>query len=200
MAYDEALEKRIRRFFGRKRTKHEAKRMMGGLCFMVKGKMCVGVEKKRLMARVGPDSYEDALTRKGCRPMNFTGPGASTGLSMSCSGSPLACTEAVTFRQPSWNTNAMTPQPLPRASNQRPIRTDRKLRCCGPWAGKRPTFTWVQQLPTRLGSICAPSIGTGSRSGLKSKSPRSVQSLSLCSFTISVYSRKMSSRPVRVAC
>ena len=73
MAYDEALEKRIREFFDRKRTKHEAKRMMGGLCFMVKGKICVGVEKSRLMARVGPDAYEDALTRKGCRPMDFTG-------------------------------------------------------------------------------------------------------------------------------
>src|SRR6266851_6750294 len=73
MAYDEALEKRIRRFFGRKRTKHEAKRMMGGLCFMVKGKMCVDVEKNRLMARIGPDAYEDALTRKGCRAMDFTG-------------------------------------------------------------------------------------------------------------------------------
>ena len=73
MAYDEALEKRIRRYFDRKRTRHEAKRMMGGLCFMVKGKMCVGVEKSRLMARIGPDAYEDALTRKGCRPMDFTG-------------------------------------------------------------------------------------------------------------------------------
>jgi hypothetical protein len=47
--------------------------MMGGLCFMVKGKMCVGVEKNRLMARIGPDAYDDALTRKGCRPMDFTG-------------------------------------------------------------------------------------------------------------------------------
>ena len=58
MAYDEALEKRIRRLFDRKRIKHERKRMMGGLCFMVKGKMCVGVEKSRLMARVGPDAYD----------------------------------------------------------------------------------------------------------------------------------------------
>ncbi len=73
MAYDELLEKRIRRFFDSKRMKHEAKRMMGGLCFMVKGKMCVGVEKSRLMARIGPEAYEDALTRKGCRPMDYTG-------------------------------------------------------------------------------------------------------------------------------
>src|SRR5712692_6310179 len=73
MAYDELLEPRVRLFFDENQIKHEAKRMMGGLCFMVKGKMCVGVEKNRLMARVGPDGYEDALTRKGCRPMNFTG-------------------------------------------------------------------------------------------------------------------------------
>src|SRR5882672_1067287 len=73
MAYDELLEQRIRGFFDAKRIKHEAKHMMGGLCFMVKGKMCVGVERNRLMARIGPDAYEDALKRKGCRPMDFTG-------------------------------------------------------------------------------------------------------------------------------
>ena len=73
MAYNELLERRIRRFFDAKRVKHEAKRMMGGLCFMVSAKMCVGVEKNRLMARIGPEAYEDALTRKGCRPMDFTG-------------------------------------------------------------------------------------------------------------------------------
>jgi len=73
MPYDESLERRIRRFFDAKRIKHDAKRMMGGLCFMVNGKMCVGVEKSRLMARIGPDAYDGALTRKGCRPMDFTG-------------------------------------------------------------------------------------------------------------------------------
>jgi hypothetical protein len=73
MPYDESLEQRVRLFFATKRIKHESKRMMGGLCFMVKGKMCVGVEKDRLMARIGPDVYENALTRKGCRPMDFTG-------------------------------------------------------------------------------------------------------------------------------
>jgi TfoX/Sxy family transcriptional regulator of competence genes len=73
MAYDEILEQRVRSFFHRRRTKHEAKRMMGGLCFMVKGKMCVGVEQDRLMARIGPEAYDAALTREGCRPMDFTG-------------------------------------------------------------------------------------------------------------------------------
>jgi hypothetical protein len=56
MPYDELLEQRARLFFDAKRIKHEAKRMMGGLCFMVKGKMCVGVEKRRLMARIGPEA------------------------------------------------------------------------------------------------------------------------------------------------
>ena len=52
MAYDELLEQRVREFFDAKRIKHESKRMMGGLCFMVNGKMCVGVEKNRLMPRI----------------------------------------------------------------------------------------------------------------------------------------------------
>ena len=73
MAYDESLGHRIERFLDAKKIKHESKSMMGGLCFMVNGKMCVGVEKNRLMARIGPDAYDDALKRKGCRPMDFTG-------------------------------------------------------------------------------------------------------------------------------
>ena len=73
MAYDESLAGRISKFLDEKGSKYESKRMMGGLCFMVNGKMCVGVEKNRLMARIGPDAYDDALKRKGCRPMDFTG-------------------------------------------------------------------------------------------------------------------------------
>ncbi len=73
MPHDQSLEQLVRQFFDAKRINYEAKRMMGGLCFMVKGKMCVGVEKNRLMARIGPEAYDDALTRKGCRPMDFTG-------------------------------------------------------------------------------------------------------------------------------
>jgi hypothetical protein len=53
--------------------------MMGGLVFMVNDKMCVGVDtdrkngEDRLMVRVGKASYEELLTRKGCREMDFTG-------------------------------------------------------------------------------------------------------------------------------
>jgi hypothetical protein len=73
MAYNEVLAQRVREFFEGRRIHYETKPMMGGLCFMVKGKMCVGVEKDRLMARIGPDAYVDALSRRGCRPMDFTG-------------------------------------------------------------------------------------------------------------------------------
>jgi hypothetical protein len=47
--------------------------MMGGLTFMVNGKMCVGVSSDDLMVRLATEEYEKALGRKGCREMDFTG-------------------------------------------------------------------------------------------------------------------------------
>ena len=73
MAYDESLASRIERYLNAKHVAFESKRMMGGLAFMVNGKMCVGVEKNRLMARIGPDEQTAAFARAGCRPMDFTG-------------------------------------------------------------------------------------------------------------------------------
>jgi hypothetical protein len=73
MAYDQSIAGRVSRLLSRRKIKYEAKSMMGGLCFMVAGKMCVGIEKDQLMARIGPDAYDRALKRKGCRPMDFTG-------------------------------------------------------------------------------------------------------------------------------
>ena len=71
MAYDEKLADRTRKLLPR--TKVEEKKMMGGLTFMVNGKMCVGILKNNLMARIDPDVYESALRKKGCREMDFTG-------------------------------------------------------------------------------------------------------------------------------
>jgi TfoX/Sxy family transcriptional regulator of competence genes len=73
MAFDESLAQRTRNAFRRRRVAFEEKRMMGGLCFLVDGKMCVGVERTRLMVRIDPEIYEAALERKGCAPMDFTG-------------------------------------------------------------------------------------------------------------------------------
>ena len=72
MAYDETLAERIRSLVTRRKGISE-KRMFGGLCFLVNGNMCCGVEKDRLMVRVGPERYDAALSRKHSRPMDFTG-------------------------------------------------------------------------------------------------------------------------------
>lgn len=40
---------------------------------MVRDKMCMGVEKDMLMARIDPEIYEKALKKKGSHEMNFTG-------------------------------------------------------------------------------------------------------------------------------
>ena len=73
MAYDEFLEERITRVLNEKKVLFDAKKMMGGLCYMVDQKMCVGIVKDHLMARVGPDVYESCLEKPGCKPMDFTG-------------------------------------------------------------------------------------------------------------------------------
>jgi TfoX/Sxy family transcriptional regulator of competence genes len=46
--------------------------MMGGLCFLVNGKMCAGVVRNLLMARIDPEKTQEAFARKGCREMDFT--------------------------------------------------------------------------------------------------------------------------------
>lgn len=72
MAYDEGLAERLREAF-RDQAETVEKRMFGGLAFMVNGNMACGVEQDRLMVRVGPDQYEEALTLPNARPMDFTG-------------------------------------------------------------------------------------------------------------------------------
>jgi hypothetical protein len=73
MAYDNYLAERIGVILKRRHIFFTEKRMMGGLAFMIDDKMCMGVIKSALMARIDPDDYEEALTKKGCREMDFTG-------------------------------------------------------------------------------------------------------------------------------
>jgi len=72
MAYDEYLQERIERILSDKTVVYEAKKMMGGLCYMIDGKMCLGIVKNDFMARVGPDLYLDLVDKEGARPMDFT--------------------------------------------------------------------------------------------------------------------------------
>ena len=73
MAFDEHLGDRIRDELTAQRVDYREMKMMGGLCFMVDDKMCVGVVGDQLMARIDPDTYQDALTKEGASEMNFTG-------------------------------------------------------------------------------------------------------------------------------
>ena len=72
MAYSEILATRVRERLAHLSNLKE-KQMMGGLTFMLNDKMCVGIIKEELMCRIDPAIYEDALRKKGCRPMDFTG-------------------------------------------------------------------------------------------------------------------------------
>ncbi len=73
MAYNEHLADRINGILREKNANFFEKKMFGGLCFMVEEKMCIGIVNEELMARIGVDRYMEALSKPGCREMNFTG-------------------------------------------------------------------------------------------------------------------------------
>jgi TfoX/Sxy family transcriptional regulator of competence genes len=73
MAYSEKLEKRMDQWFEGKGIEVKSKKMFGGLCYLVNDKMLAGISGDRLMARIDPDIYEEALTRPGASVMDFTG-------------------------------------------------------------------------------------------------------------------------------
>ena len=73
MAYNEKLADRVRELIATNHKNVEEKPMFGGLCFMVNNKMCVGVEKDRMMVRLDPTKYEEVMELEGCNPMDFTG-------------------------------------------------------------------------------------------------------------------------------
>ncbi|WP_328877071.1 TfoX/Sxy family protein [Streptomyces sp. NBC_00299] len=72
MAYDEGLAERIRERLGADPEISE-KRMFGGLAFLYRGNMAVGVTGGDLMVRVGPDATDAALARPGARIFDMTG-------------------------------------------------------------------------------------------------------------------------------
>ncbi|MEP7266546.1 MAG: TfoX/Sxy family protein [Saprospiraceae bacterium] len=72
MAYDEKLASRMVDIISTK-TDFDQKMMFGGVCFMVDEKMCVGVVKHEIMARIDPAKEAKAMAKTGCREMDFTG-------------------------------------------------------------------------------------------------------------------------------
>jgi TfoX/Sxy family transcriptional regulator of competence genes len=73
MAFNEKLANQVRELIALTHKNVEEKKMFGGLCFMVNDKMCIGVEKNRLMVRLDPAVYDEVMEKEGCTPMDFTG-------------------------------------------------------------------------------------------------------------------------------
>jgi TfoX/Sxy family transcriptional regulator of competence genes len=69
MAYDIVLADRIRELIFLRAAAVEEKRMFGGLCFMVHGKMCVTTRDDRIMVRLSQEDYAIEVEGEGCRPM-----------------------------------------------------------------------------------------------------------------------------------
>ena len=73
MAFDEGLAERIRGVLEDHRVSFSEIRMFGGLAFMVRGHMTVGILKDDLMVRIGPESHAQVLAEPQVRVMTFTG-------------------------------------------------------------------------------------------------------------------------------
>ena len=72
MAYDETLADRLRTLVFAEPEAAERK-MFGGLCFLVSGRMCCGVLGRDLVLRVSPERAPEVLRLPHVRPMDFTG-------------------------------------------------------------------------------------------------------------------------------
>jgi hypothetical protein len=79
MAFDPYQAERLRVSLIRLGVSFIEKPMIGGLCFMVDDKMCLGTHidksssKNLLMLRIGADNVLSNLSRLGAMPMDFTG-------------------------------------------------------------------------------------------------------------------------------
>ena len=73
MAVNEQLADRVRIIISETHDHVEEKRMFGALCFMVDGKMCVGIQQDNIMVRLAPERQEEFLEKEGCQPMDMGG-------------------------------------------------------------------------------------------------------------------------------
>jgi hypothetical protein len=71
MAYDERLAERVRRALEAHSAEVREQRMFGGICFMVRGNMAVGVHGEDLIVRLEPAALDAALTRPHTRPFDL---------------------------------------------------------------------------------------------------------------------------------
>ncbi|PHS02832.1 MAG: RNA methyltransferase [Blastopirellula sp.] len=72
MVYDEHLNDRVSRVLVN-RQGIVAKKMFGGMGYMLNGNLCVAISKDALIARIGPENYEDALEQPDVSEFSPTG-------------------------------------------------------------------------------------------------------------------------------
>lgn len=72
MPFDEKLMLRVDALLKKKRGVTKLK-MFGGICYLLHGNMCCGIEKDRLMVRVGPEEYDRLMSHKHVTEMDLTG-------------------------------------------------------------------------------------------------------------------------------
>jgi len=73
MAYNEELALRIRDYLKLQNAVVDERKMFGGVCFMHKNKMAIGLGGKDIMVRVVEEKMEGVLAENHVRPMDFTG-------------------------------------------------------------------------------------------------------------------------------
>ena len=73
MAYNEELSVRIRQHLKSMGDLITEKKMFGGLSFLYKGKMSVGIVKDELCVRILAPKDQEELRKPHTRPMDFTG-------------------------------------------------------------------------------------------------------------------------------
>lgn len=69
---DETLAARIRRVLAKKKNIVE-KKMFGGTGFLLSGNLLVGIWKNKLIARIGPEAYDQALREPFVQEFDITG-------------------------------------------------------------------------------------------------------------------------------
>ena len=73
MAYNEELAFRIREHLKLRKADIDERKRFGGICFMHRNKMSVGVIGEELMVRVLAEKMDGVLAQDHVRPMDFTG-------------------------------------------------------------------------------------------------------------------------------
>lgn len=72
MAFDEKLAERVRKVVS-SNPGYSERKMFGGMSFIINGNMAVGVNEDKLIVRVGPDAYQEALGKPYASAEDMTG-------------------------------------------------------------------------------------------------------------------------------